>query len=276
MTKGKIIVVEGTDCSGKKTQSEMLAERLTSEGEKSYYFGYPNYESPTGEIVGLPYLGKPWIARELINRHRIDTISKLKELYIASHKDKEFDEKLVNKTIDILADELGCGWFPEGAPNVPAKIAGAYYAIDRAYNAPKVESLLETGNVVMDRYIYSNMGHQGGKIGTSEERDDFYTWNAKLELEMFSLPEDDIRMFLHVPTIYTGIIKKSRGEELDEHEKDENHLRNAELAYLELASKYNFETIECLKKHSDPIELSDVKTIDEIHEEVYKRVIRKL
>ena len=38
MTKGKIIVVEGTDCSGKKTQSEMLAERLTSEGEKSYYF----------------------------------------------------------------------------------------------------------------------------------------------------------------------------------------------------------------------------------------------
>ena len=29
--KGKLIVIEGTDCSGKRTQSNLLVERLRSE-----------------------------------------------------------------------------------------------------------------------------------------------------------------------------------------------------------------------------------------------------
>ena len=30
--KGKLIIIEGTDCSGKQTQAEKLIERLNSEG----------------------------------------------------------------------------------------------------------------------------------------------------------------------------------------------------------------------------------------------------
>ena len=50
--KGKIIVVEGTDCSGKETQSKLLEERLNSIGKKCVRFDFPNYESPTGKIIG--------------------------------------------------------------------------------------------------------------------------------------------------------------------------------------------------------------------------------
>lgn len=32
--KGKIIVIEGTDCSGKATQTEKLVERLKKRGEE--------------------------------------------------------------------------------------------------------------------------------------------------------------------------------------------------------------------------------------------------
>ena len=32
--KGKIIVVEGTDCSGKETQTSLLVRRLQNEGRK--------------------------------------------------------------------------------------------------------------------------------------------------------------------------------------------------------------------------------------------------
>ena len=58
----KLILIEGTDCSGKETQTKKVIERLNKENVKSVYFGFPNYDSPTGKIVGGPYLGKPAIS----------------------------------------------------------------------------------------------------------------------------------------------------------------------------------------------------------------------
>lgn len=55
---GKIIVIEGTDCSGKETQSKLLENRLKKEGKKCIRFGFPMYDTPTGKIIGGPYLGK--------------------------------------------------------------------------------------------------------------------------------------------------------------------------------------------------------------------------
>ena len=34
MEKGKLIVIEGTDCSGKETQTKLLVEKLEKEGKK--------------------------------------------------------------------------------------------------------------------------------------------------------------------------------------------------------------------------------------------------
>ena len=61
-TKGKLIVIDGTDCSGKQTQSKMLIDRLNGEGISSSSMSFPRYDSPTGRIVGGPYLGKPEIS----------------------------------------------------------------------------------------------------------------------------------------------------------------------------------------------------------------------
>lgn len=58
MVKGKLIVIEGTDCSGKQTQTELLVKNLKEMGYKAISFGFPNYESPTGKIVKEAYLGK--------------------------------------------------------------------------------------------------------------------------------------------------------------------------------------------------------------------------
>ena len=52
---GKIIVVEGTDCSGKETQTRLLEKRLTDSGEKCIRFSFPMYDTPTGKIIGGPY-----------------------------------------------------------------------------------------------------------------------------------------------------------------------------------------------------------------------------
>lgn len=55
---GKIIVIEGTDCSGKETQSKLLEKRLNETGKKCVKFDFPMYDTPTGKIVGGAYLGK--------------------------------------------------------------------------------------------------------------------------------------------------------------------------------------------------------------------------
>ncbi len=57
--RGKIIVIEGTDCSGKETQSTLLEKKLKALGKKCVHFGFPMYDTPTGRIVGGPYLGNP-------------------------------------------------------------------------------------------------------------------------------------------------------------------------------------------------------------------------
>lgn len=61
MTRGKLILIEGTDCSGKETQSNKLVEYLNSNGIEVVRIAFPAYSSPTGKIVGGPYLGKDYI-----------------------------------------------------------------------------------------------------------------------------------------------------------------------------------------------------------------------
>ena len=219
--KGKLITIEGTDCSGKETQTNILIKKLREEGYQVQNFSFPNYNSPTGKIIGGPYLGK-----------------------------ENFDK---------------C-YFEEGPTNVEPKVASLYYAADRKYNIDKINFLLNQGyNVILDRYIYSNMAHQGGKIENKTERNEMYNWLDKLEFDLMELPKPDLTIFLHMPVSIAEKLKANRKEKADGHEKDINHLKNAEQAYLELAQKYKFETIECFENENP-------KSIAEISELVYKKV----
>jgi len=223
--KGKLIVIEGTDCSGKETQSNLLIEKLKNDGVRIEKFSFPNYNSPTGRIIGGPYLGKSYICD---------------------------------------------GWFPEGAPNVDPKVSALYYAADRLYNIDKIKFLLENGvNVILDRYVYSNMAHQGGKLSNEADRKSMYEWLETLEFNLLGLPKPDISVFLHMPFEFSLILKKNREEAMDQNEKDKNHLINAENAFIELAKKYDFYTIQC--NDGDRI-----KTIEEINEDLYNYVSNEI
>lgn len=54
---GKLIVIEGTDSSGKETQTKKLYERLAKEIEKVRKISFPNYESPACEPVKMYLAG---------------------------------------------------------------------------------------------------------------------------------------------------------------------------------------------------------------------------
>lgn len=272
MEKGKLIVIEGTDCSGKETQSRKLIEKLNNEGMPTEYFSFPKYDTPSGKIVGLSYLGKTYLAEELINQHKQEILQKI------NVKERNIDEKvLIQIVLDEVISSLSRGWFNEGAPNVDPKVSSLYYAADRKYNLPKIEEIIANGtNVVLDRYTYSNMAHQGGKIADDLERQAMYSWISKLEFDFLDLPQSDIKLFLHMPTDYSVILGRNRGEKLDEHESDINHLYQAERAYLEVADIYDFHTIECVNATTRLPIIEDIKSPNTIGEEVYNVVKKKL
>ena len=217
--RGKIIVIEGTDCSGKETQTSLLVQRLNREGRKIDRISFPSYDTPTGRIVGGPYLGKSYI---------------------------------------------GEGYFPEGATEVDPKVAALYYAADRRYSRGKILDLLEQGyDVVIDRYVESNMGHQGGKIFDKEERLKLYENLANLEYGFLELPKPDITIFLYMPYKKVAELKRGRTEPEDQHESSILHIKNAEHAYLELAKLHQYKKVECVTKEGR------LRDIEDIHEEVY-------
>jgi len=54
--RGRLIVFEGTDGSGKATQSKLLYERLFSDGYNVKKFSFPDYDDPSSTLLKM-YLG---------------------------------------------------------------------------------------------------------------------------------------------------------------------------------------------------------------------------
>ena len=109
------------------------------------------------------------------------------------------------------------------------------------------------------------MAHQGGKIETKEERFAMYDFLYELEFNMLGLIKPDLVIFLHMPYLYASILKQNRTY-LDGHEKDANHLKTAENAYLELSDRYNFSYVVCVKDN-------EIRNIDDINEELYNKIL---
>lgn len=217
---GKIIVIEGTDCSGKETQSKLLKSYLEQNGIKVATFSYPQYNTPTGKIIGGPLLGKPSICPS---------------------------------------------WF-DNYVEVDSKVTSLYFAADRRASLPVLKDLINNNEIVIiDRYIYSNMGHQGSKIEDKEERLKMYKFLETLEFDLLELPRPDLVIFLYLPYSYGEEIKKNRAEKLDEAEKSQIHQIKSERTYLELTELYGFEKIDCFTNGT-------VKTREEINKEVISHI----
>lgn len=96
--KGRMIVIEGTDCSGKETQSKLLTKVLESQGKKAINISFPMYESPTGKIVGGPYLGKEEISSCWFSEGAVNLDPKIACLYYAA--DRKYNITKIKEYID--------------------------------------------------------------------------------------------------------------------------------------------------------------------------------
>lgn len=164
------------------------------------------------------------------------------------------------------------------ATEVDPELASMLYAVDRYSASEKIrEHLLKPhALVVSDRYVASNLAHQGTKVSKRSERRKFYEQIIELEFGILKLPKPDLNIVLLVPPAVAqeNIDQKPArsyiSDARDEHEKDIDHLSRATANYEELVRLYPdvFTTIPCMLPKS-----TTMRPVADIHEDIWKAVV---
>lgn len=164
------------------------------------------------------------------------------------------------------------GDFGKKPEDVNAYVASTFFTIDRfaSFKQDWGNFYNEGGIVLSDRYTTSNMVHQAVKMNKSD-RDTYLEWLTDLEFNKYGLPEPDAVIFLNVEPETTQLLMKDRpnkftGEkEKDIHENNKEYLTNSYYNSLEIADKYNWIKIDCVKD-------GKMRTIEDISDEIYLKV----
>ena len=216
---GKLIVIEGTDGSGKSTQFGLLTQRISAEGRAFQKLVFPQYAEESSALIRM-YLG---------------------------------------------------GQFGSSPADVNAYAASAFYAVDRYASYKKVwgKWYEEGGLVLSDRYTTSNAVHQASKE-PEETRGEFLRWLYEFEYDKLGLPRPDLTIYLDVPTDFTEKMMRSReaatNTTADIHEQDLAYLATCRRMGKAAAEFYGWTVIDCVRDGT-------MRSIDDIHEEIYRHVM---
>lgn len=205
----KIFVIEGTDGSGKKTQTRLIRERLTNEGHKLASFPFPNYESLSSGPVRMYLEGELSKNPNDIPAKAASTFYMI-DRYITYQKDmKKIYED--NETI-ILLDR--------------------YSSANIAHQGSKIIEKFGIDEERLDEYIEWNMNFEHKELALPEATITFFmNMPIDIALELIANRPDEI----------TGSAKK------DIHERNTKHLENSLKSGLYAAKKLGWYIVECVK-----------------------------
>ncbi|MBQ3209763.1 MAG: dTMP kinase [Alistipes sp.] len=133
-------------------------------------------------------------------------IKLLRELFASRGIESEyvhfprFDSPVFGELIArFLRGELG------SVESVDPYIVALLFAGDRADMAPQIRAWQAEGKVVIvDRYVYSNIGYQCAKLATEEQRAKLKQWILDTEYGYYNIPRPDLSLFLDVPFSFTA------------------------------------------------------------------------
>ena len=214
--RGKFIVLEGIDGSGKRTQMELLARAFTTRGIAFTQVSFPRYEGFFGKMVAQ-FLNGDFGPLEAVDPH----------------------------------------------------FSALLYAGDRLESKPAMEAALLQGTIILaDRYIGSNLAHQGSRVPAAK-RDDFLNWLRDLEYRIYALPAEDLVLYLRVPPQEAQKLVGQKAARdytklrRDLQEANLAHLEAASAVYDQLAAQLNWTTIDCF----DPA-AQGMRSPDAVHRDI--------
>ncbi len=184
-------------------------------------------------------------------------IAKLKEMFLGRGIESEylhfprFDAPVYGELIArFLRGDLG------SLESVNPYLVALLYAGDRADAARQIRAWQEEGKVVIvDRYVYSNVGYQCAKCEDVEARATLRDWILHTEYEEFHIPRPDLSLFLDVPFAFTEkkLTEQREGDDRaylqggkDIHEASLDLQRRVREVYLDAAAAYDdLKVVDC-------------------------------
>lgn len=160
------------------------------------------------------------------------------------------------------------------AAEVGPYTASLFYALDRFEAAPHIRQALDQGKVVIaNRFVGSNMAHQGTKFQHAEERRGFFIWLDNLEFEMLKIPRPSLSLVLRVPAETAQHLvdqKEPRSyteQKRDLHEADLTHLKRSVEVYDDMCQLFpnDFARIDCTRDNQ-------LIAVNAIHDIIWQKV----
>ena len=228
-----IILVEGTDGSGKETQSKLLESRLNLAHIPAERINIPAYDTPTGKIVGQCYLGK--------------------DLGLGENATMMFGESY---SVD---PKLACGFYAldryAAIPEIERMVGeGKIPILDRwaesnmGHQGGKIDNLEERAEMFewVRHLEYDVFGLPKPTIKL------FFYMPSAVSLEL------------------SGDRSDKTGKKLDGHESNPGHIKRAEESYLHMLDLYpeGWHRIECAPDGT----IDSLRTPEDISDEVYSIV----
>ena len=159
------------------------------------------------------------------------------------------------------------------ANEVAPELASLAYAVDRAADkATTIDFFHDNPNGigVANRYVDSNLAHQGTKIDNASARRQFYEHMRALEYDDLGIPKPALTITLLTPSdiAQQNIDKKASAMrsyttlQRDVHEADKTHLDKAAANYREICTLYPSDhvAIECTTSNGELRSVADIQS----------------
>lgn len=157
------------------------------------------------------------------------------------------------------------------SPDINEYGGSLFYAMDRyiSYITDWKKNIRKYDIIIFDRYVESNLIHQGARINSIADMIRYVDWETDLEYTKLGLPKPDITLFLNMPPEASELLRKHRKNKItnedkqDIHESDKSYQLKSYRVACVMSDMLNWTKIDCVNK--DYVKtLKDIKNIDEI------------
>ncbi len=155
-------------------------------------------------------------------------------------------------------------------------LASVLYAADRYESKSTLLNALDRNEaVICDRFVPSNLAHQGAKL-SGTEREELLRTIQRIEFEIFGLPQPQLVILLDIPVEFAQkniAAKKPRDytdKAADLQEADADYLQRVRDVYLQLAAE------NAHWHRVDSVRDGQQRSVSDIADEIFDRVTRDL
>lgn len=188
---------------------------------------------------------------------------------VVNHHFPSYDTYHGEPVVKYLQGDLG------KIENLSPYMVNSLYAVDRAvvWNKHLREQWQQGKIVLLDRYTTSSLIYQSALITDPEEKRDFIDYVCEFEYEKIGIGKPDDVIFLHAPfdlvTEMRNARKMNAGVTNDIHESDLKFMKKVYESAMFVADYLGWSAVQCNNGNR-------MKSIDEIHEDVYKLVRKRI